>query len=292
MSWCPICKMNYEDNESCPNCEVSLISGYEEDYSEIFSNKNEEVTIDIFNNLMENGFSSTHYFFDENDENYYIICNNDDIISAKQQIIHYVNNDFDVYLTENEKSILNKTINSITDDVASSMISSTPQYVSAEDKYTNVRSSATSLLSVGILGLVILLLDFIGVYSFPLSGTTRFLFMLTMSLLFVIFIISGTISFINSKKLKKEIDVEENIKEDIKKYILEELDLSPADAKFTDETSPEEKCLFRSGYICIKLSEKFPNSDKLLIENFVEEIYDDIYPDDSLFDEELAEELE
>lgn len=291
MSWCPICKKDYEDTELCPHCEVSLISGYEEDYSEIFSNLNEEITVDIYNNLIENGFTSAHYYLDENDRYYHVLCYKDDNMSAKQQIIQYVNGDFPIYLTENEQDILNETIDSLADDVKSEMSSSTSQYVSAEDKFTNVRSSATSLLTVGIIGFVILLLDIVGVYTFPFSGTSRWLFMITMSFMFVVFIVSGTISFINSKKLKKQIDVEDNFKEDIEKYILEELDLTPADAKFTVDTSLEEKCLFRSGYICIKVLEKFPNADKLFVEHFVGEIYDSIYPDDCFFDEELIEVL-
>lgn len=278
MAWCPICNAEYDDDNICPDCSVDLMNGNPNDYTDIFAFSNEEATLNIYNHLLEIGFETIQYYYDAKENLYHIICEYGEEADAKMQLMFYIREDLSCELTPTEKVALSRIIDSfagtLDDDEAPK------SYVSAEEKYANVNSSAISLLVVGFLGLAIILIDISGIYRFPFSGITRILFLGTLGLLFIIFVIMGIVSFKNAKKLAKQIKIEDNTQAEIRKYITDELNLASPDLTFDDRTSSEEKCLIRTEYITNRVKEKFPKADISFIDYIVEDLYDKLYPSD------------
>lgn len=285
MAWCPICKNEYEEADLCPDCSVALLTGDQANYSEVFAFKNEEVTLNIFNYLLEINIPTVQYYYNAATDTHYIICEDEYEADAKQQIIFFIEDKLDTYLTPAQQSSLAYATNKLISDSIPEDDDISP-YIPMSDKYTDAKSSASSLIVVGFIGFIILLLDITGIVSFPFSGITRLFFLGTLGVLFIIFIVMGIFTFKNAKKLKTAIDEEAFTIEKIKTFINDQLDLSVADKDFDESTSIEEKCLIRTSYIISKTVEQFSEIEKSLIEYVVEDLYYELYPEDCEFEED------
>lgn len=275
MAWCPICKTEYDDEDICPDCSVDLIPGNEKDYTEIFTFPNEEISLNIYNHLMELDFETIQYYYDAKEEIFHIICQEYEAEDARKQMYFFITDHLDGELTPTERVALSKFTDELFDEETGDEAPAV--YVSAKDKYTDVHSSASSLLIVGFIGLIILILDLAGIYRFPFSGASRIIFLVTMGVVFVLFLVSGIISLRKAKTLSSMINDEADIEKEIISYITEKLDLSPADKGFDENASDEEKYLARTEYIQGIVKEKYPETDEAFIEHIVEKAYDDIF---------------
>ena len=178
-------------------------------------------------------------------------------------------------LTPSEKAALSEFTDNIFNENADR--ENISAYVSAKDKYADVHSSASSLLIVGFIGLIILVLDLTGIYRFPFSGTSRILFLGTMGIVFVLFLISGIVSLRKAKALSAMISRETDLEKEITAYITEKLNLSPADGSIDENASDEEKYLARTEYIQGMVKNVYPDADEAFIEHIIEKAYDDIF---------------
>lgn len=275
MAWCPICKAEYDDKDICPDCSVDLITGNEKDYTEIFTFPNEEISLNIYNHLKELDFETIQYYFDAKDEVFHIICQEYEAEDARKQMYFFITDNLNVELTPTERVALSKFTDELFDKESDN--EPTSVYISAKDKYTDVHSSASSLLIVGFIGLIILILDLTGIYRFPFTGTSRILFLGTLGFVFILFLVSGIISLRKAKALSAMINDEADIEKEIMSFITEKLDLSAADRSFDENTSDEEKYLARTEYIQGMVKEKYSETDDAFIEHIVEKAYDDIF---------------
>ncbi len=275
MAWCPICKAEYDNSDICPDCSVDLITGNEKDYTDIFTFPDEEISLNIYNHLMELGFESVHSYYNSDDKVFHIICEEFEADDAGKQIYFFITDNLNDTLTPSEKAALSEfTDNIFNEDTDRENISA---YVSAKDKYADVHSSASSLLIVGFIGLIILVLDLTGIYRFPFSGTSRILFLGTMGIVFVLFLISGIVSLRKAKALSAMILHETDLEKEITAYITEKLNLSPADGSIDENASDEEKYLARTEYIQGMVKNVYPDADEAFIEHIIEKAYDDIF---------------
>lgn len=275
MAWCPICKAEYSDRNICPDCSVDLIEGNEKDYTDIFAFPNEEISLNIYNHLMELGFETIQYYYEAKEELFHILCQEYEAEDAKKQMYFFITDHLEAELTPTEKAALSKFTDELFEEAANE--EAPAAYVSAKDKYTDVHSSASSLLIVGFIGLIILVLDLTGIYRFPFSGSSRIIFLVTMGTVFVLFLVSGIISLRKAKAISAIINDEANMEKEIIEYITENLDLSPADNGLDENASDEEKYLARTEYVQGMVKEKYPEIDASFIEHIVEKAYDDIF---------------
>ena len=103
-------------------------------------------------------------------------------------------------------------------------------YISAESKYKDNLDSAISLLIVGILGITVIVLINLNVINLNLQSTTKLLMTILMGLLFLMFVIFGIKSIITSKKFKSNISTEKNILEEIRTYLIKNIDIKNVDS--------------------------------------------------------------
>lgn len=197
-----------------------------------------------------------------------------------------INEQFDNTINEENNMNLenNKTENieiSNTDSINESLYEYTDNKVSSfvklSDKYNDIMSSASTMLIVGIIGILFMILVLTDIIPLPLNTSTAWLFDSVMGGIFIIFIISGIVSFMHAKQVKIDADEEDKL--------IDEL-LSWADVNITkdmldeglDLTQPEELLYFsRADKIKDKLMHQFENADEALIYEYTEQIYQNIY---------------
>lgn len=153
------------------------------------------------------------------------------------------------------------------------------RFVSAEEKYKDNLNSAFSLLFVGIVGLAFIILLNLGIIPLGISKNTLLLSTIVLGAVFVIFIIVGIKSYIDSKKIKSNISQEEDNKLDIALYLTDNLSKDDVDNSIDgiDELSDEELYIARTEYMENFLKSKFEDADEALIETLIEDIYDEIF---------------
>lgn len=94
-----------------------------------------------------------------------------------------------------------------------------PKYQSVEDMYIENKSGAGVLLVCGVIGIVALILNGIGVLHIPLSGFSLVLMNVVMGCLFFVFLLSGIRSIIRMNQLKDKVSEEKNLIDEVTKFV-------------------------------------------------------------------------
>ena len=151
-------------------------------------------------------------------------------------------------------------------------------YISAESKYKDNLDSAISLLIVGILGITVIVLINLNVINLNLQSTTKLLMTISMGLLFLMFVIFGIKSIIISKKFKSNISTEENTLEEIRTYLIKNIDIKNVDSNLdiSDDTTDEELYIYRTNYMTELLVSQFPDANESFINEIIDTTYDEV----------------
>lgn len=150
-------------------------------------------------------------------------------------------------------------------------------YTKLSVKYEDVMSSATTMLFVGIAGLIFLVLVYLKVIPIPINESTGWLFDLVMGLIFVGFIIGGIISFLRAKQLKVDADAEDQLIEEILTWADANISKDALDEGL-DCSQPEEILYFsRQGRIKDSLMHAFETADEPLLDDLSETVYQKLY---------------
>ena len=159
-------------------------------------------------------------------------------------------------------------------------------YVKKADKYEDVKSSAFTMLIVGMLGIIFVILALTKVINIPFSKATAWLFYSIMSIVFVSFTIAGLISLVKANKLKEEAAIENKKIEEINNWAKENISQSIIDTDLDTNETVEILYFFRADKIKNLLMHQFEDTDEGLIDLLTESIYTKIYEDNESFDEE------
>ena len=136
-------------------------------------------------------------------------------------------------------------------------ISENPPYKCKEDQYEENKSGAVVLLASGIIGLVVLILNAVGVIHMPLSGFSLTLTYGVMGALFLIFIVSGVMAIDKMKALVSLVQKEKEDIELITDFIRTKKSAGEYDLDKESETY-EEDYLHLSDRIVSDVNEAFP----------------------------------
>ena len=158
-------------------------------------------------------------------------------------------------------------------------------YVKKADKYDDVKSSAFTMLIVGLLGLIFITLTVTKVINLPISETTSWLFYSIMGLVFLAFVVAGFFSFRRSIKLKDEAEIENKKIDEINEWVKENLTVDVVDSDIDTSETVEILYFARAEKIKNLLMHQFEDVDEGLIDLLTENIYQKLYEDDDLEDE-------
>lgn len=144
-------------------------------------------------------------------------------------------------------------------------------------KATENKSSAVSLLIVGILGAVFVALSWFEKLPFAIGGSRNLMSHSVLFVFFVCFIILGIVSAFNVKKYKNLISVEEDTKERIRTYLSETFSKDTLEEIASE--SDEEAYFARMNYMRDYMKEHYleEDIDATLVESLLDEHYDSLF---------------
>lgn len=153
----------------------------------------------------------------------------------------------------------------------------TPTYTKLSDKYSDVRSSAATMLLLGIIGCIVMTLIWTNIIRLPFSATTAWLFYSILTGIFVIFVVAGIVSYMHAKQVKIDASEEDKLIADAKVWAKNNLSKENIDLGL-DTSQPFEVLYFeREVKIRKAIMTEFVTMDEGLAALLSEEIYQSMY---------------
>lgn len=152
-------------------------------------------------------------------------------------------------------------------------------YMDKSDKANEEKSSAFALFFVGGIGIVLLVLLYLDILPINLSSGNRLMMTIVLGVMFVIFIIMGFMALKNSKNYGAAAKTEGSLKDDMMKWLKENVDPKVMDQRLEIASSPEEEWYFkRTALLKMILNHQYMNLDQQFLDHFVDDIYDELFP--------------
>lgn len=152
-------------------------------------------------------------------------------------------------------------------------------YQDKRAKAEDYKSSAYTLLLVGMLGIIAFILMEAGVLPFRLAGSGKYITYGVMGTMFVIFIVMGILSLKSSQKYTQEAAVEDDLTERIKAWSKEHVTAdSIKERVWFEEGTPDEMKYFKY-FEGIKAAviQEFGSLNASYLEALCEELYSEIF---------------
>lgn len=144
------------------------------------------------------------------------------------------------------------------------------------------KSSAWTLLSIGVLGIILLVLVMAGIIPVYFYGVSKFMIYGVMFALFILFIVMGMVSLRNSRIFAKKAESDSTLSDTMHDWCKDNLNAADLDVQLFDEEETaaleeEMKYFKRTEYLKRLLADKFMNLDEGFLEDFVDHIYDEVF---------------
>lgn len=248
MPFCPKCRYEYREGiKMCSDCKIPLVDQLEEDPKK--KDKNKELT---FEDLTEKQQAEVLQAY------------------AKASAVHGdVSNGFSLDPTEETET----TLEEIEANVKAQAVREKPQpYFDKRAKAAEYKSSGIVLIGVGIVGIVGLVLTYMGVILNFTGLKSNYLFMGVMGFMFIAFVISGFMSFDKIKTYLAMAEKEEALIKDANDYMIEHFTRDNI-AKVTKvQGEPSEDDYFTIfSFMMQVLHHQFPEMEMVLAEKLVDE---------------------
>lgn len=156
-------------------------------------------------------------------------------------------------------------------------------YQNYEEKAADNKSSAYTLLGVGVVGIAVIILSFCDVIRLPLNESSRFMVLSVLGAMFLFFVVMGVVSMRNAGKYAKKAESEKELTKELEKWFVECVTAEKIDdGLFTEEEadfSEEQKYFKRFDRMKELLSERFLNLNEGYMDRFLDKHYQDIFGD-------------
>lgn len=151
-------------------------------------------------------------------------------------------------------------------------------YVNNQEKAEENKTSAFTLISVGVIGLVLIALFFFDILPINLPKFNKYMITGVMGAMFLLFFVMGLVSLRNFKVFKNNASTENRLSDEIKNWCKNNFNKETVDSKFDFKDEPDEIRYFqRFKYIKDNINSQFMNLDEAYVDRLVDEIYSDIF---------------
>ncbi len=151
-------------------------------------------------------------------------------------------------------------------------------YESSEDKYKDNLSSAITFFVCGAAGIVILILNDLGILKFVVKGNSNFILInIVLGLLFAGFIAIGFWSLKYSKNIKNKAAIENKDTDTILSWLKDNVSKDDIEASYINDIAEEMKYFNRSDYIKKAIKNEFPDTDDNLADTIADKYIDTLF---------------
>ena len=151
-------------------------------------------------------------------------------------------------------------------------------YESTDDKYKDNLSSAITFFVCGAAGIIILILNDIGILKFVIKGSSNFILVnVVLGLLFVGFIAIGFWSLKYSKKIKSNASIENEATDTIINWLNDNVTKEDIEGSYNNDIAEEMKYFSRSSYIKNEINKKYPDLNDDIVDSIADEYIEKIF---------------
>ena len=158
------------------------------------------------------------------------------------------------------------------------LMHSANMYENSEDKYKDNLSSAITFFVCGAAGIIILILNDLGILKFVVKGSSNFILInIVLGLLFVGFIAIGFWSLKYSKNIKNKAAIENNDTDTILAWLNENVSRDDIESSYNNDIAEEMKYFNRSDYIKSAILKQFPETEDNLADTVADKYIDTLF---------------
>lgn len=281
MPVCPKCKNEYREGvTTCSDCGCELIKDEAEKKVAVVFGEEAEIE-ELAGFLRYSHIEDVEVRLDQTDNVYEIFVPERESKQAAKLAL--------VYKQEKAKEMfarsMEQSMDKNTEDVENGGKSKPGKLSVYQDSATKAeenKSSAYTLLFVGVVGMVVIVLGLAGVLPIHLGGNSKYLTYGIMSALFLLFIVMGVLSMKSYRIFAKKAESENTLKNTIEKWCKENLKAESIDEGLfaEEEITDEEKYFKRTQVMKDKIKKQFLNLDDAFLDDLVDGIYSEIFPEE------------
>lgn len=264
MPWCPKCKTEYIAGVTvCPDCGTELVEETKDGFILIpdihFDKEEDAIKFEEF--LHYSNIENVQYSFDRKSNSY--------VISVLEEKVKETIKLYGIFQDgkENEKGNEQKRNN----EKATITTASSCAYVNKEEKYLELKSTASTFIFLGIFGIIFLILNITGTFSI-INGVVS---ITVMGLMFIGIIYIGVTSYIKSRITKSEIGSENDLTNNINRWLTENITLAKLNEMNDETVSSEINFLHKLDRIKEMVMNEFGEINDSYLDRLVEEFYND-----------------
>lgn len=157
-------------------------------------------------------------------------------------------------------------------------------YENSKEKYSNNMSSSITFFICSIGGFVVLALNWFGVLNFIKDKSASSLFTYAvMALVFIIFLAIAVTTLKAALKAKANISKENDIVDNIRQWIKDNISVEDIEASYDGEALAEEmRYFYRNSYVRDKVQQEFASVPDELLDNITDEFIEISFNSDNL----------
>lgn len=281
MAWCPKCKNEYRAGIAvCAECGCELV---EQNPSEtgiplIFGEKEQMELLADF--LKSNKIMGTKIRYAEEEQVYELLVKEEDQQRAAKIARIFLEQEALRVMEEEDAA---QEIQHTSGEEASGDLQEpvrTLPYQSSEEAAEDNRSSAWTLLIVGVAGVVVMILGILEMLPFHVGNP--YMFYGVLSAVFLLFVVMGVVSMKNARIFEKKAASESSLKDALLTWCTENLKQQEIDAQIENAAglAPEIIYFRRTEQIKEKLNHQFVNLDQAFLDRLIDEVvYEMIFPE-------------
>lgn len=267
MPWCPNCKLEYEEGVTvCTDCSTPLVEEKPLEQFQYLASAAEE---SLANNLVEflhySHIDSAKYEWNEEEYCYTVFVLESDYKESKKLYIGFIEGQKELA----EKDIEQLKVKEQQEQTSKLRTAASTVYVKKEDKYEDFHSSFVIFSLFGVIGLLVTLLNIAGIFHFMNSLLQQ----IVLSIIFVLFIVIGISSRKRATELKKEINTEETITNQLMDWLTSHITKEWIQSIHDPALSEEENYFKKTEQIKSWINEEFDQLEDNFLDAIIEEYY-------------------
>jgi len=267
MAWCPKCKNEYKPGITmCSDCGEELVESLDMEEQSVVMYGEEDIMNRLCEFLVYNHIPSAEISLDAKSDLYEVKVENTDLNKAKKIATIFLKE-------EKERSEQDKVEVDEKPDFEHA-------YIKAEEKAENYKSSAYLLMIAGAAGMIFVVLFMLGVIQINIAENIRIISYITLTILFMVFLIMGVHSARDAKKYSKEAEDENQLTVEITQWFLESYTPDSIEQYVeepSDDDADEIKYYKRIEAISALITKRYEKLDKAFLSKLIDDLYQELF---------------